>query len=228
MRPSGLFSIVTKSNENRNEKVTEEKEKRTKREKELNKNLLFSSENLSNLNISDQEKEQFLNKNNSESDTEILKKDELLIRAREENNESVTETVTKNNGKNKNAVTEKPKLTPDQPEYWQRAFGKNAEMARRFSEVSGVPIVNSRISLWQKNLKDFNEAGITIEQMEAAVMRYRKEMPDVPIKSPGSVLSFALDLPTMRPRTEPEREDIMDVAKRLQRQRDMKMLETVS
>ena len=73
-------------------------------------------------------------------------------------------------------------------------------------------------------MKDYNEAGITIEQMEAAVIKYRTDMPNATIKGPNSVFSIARDLANRRAVIPAAaEEDILDVARRLQRERDMSM-----
>ena len=227
-----ISSRVTKN-------VTQEKEKSTKKEKELERDLINSQQNnLLNNNLNNNNSENLNqnelnnNQNNSENDLKIsennLKDNSNTVNfnARDEKRDVTRdENVTVRHEKNKKSVTQKPKYTPDQPEFWQRAFGPNAEMAERFSKISGIIPVGNEFGLWQKYLKDYREAGITIEQMEAAVIKYRTDMPNATIKGPNSVFSIARDLANRRAviPAVPEEEDILDVARRLQRERDMSM-----
>ena len=217
--------------------VTQEKEKSTKKEKELERDLINSQQNnLLNNNLNNNNSENLNhnelnnNQNNSENDLKIsennLKDNSNTVNfnARDEKRDVTRdENVTVRHEKNKKSVTQKPKYTPDQPEFWQRAFGPNAEMAERFSKISGIIPVGNEFGLWQKFLKDYNEAGITIEQMEAAVIKYRTDMPNATIKGPNSVFSIARDLANRRAviPAAAEEEDILDVARRMQRERDM-------
>lgn len=235
---SGVTENVT-CNVTALQNVTQEKEKSTKKEKELERDLINSQQNnLLNNNLNNNNSENLNqnglnnNQNNSENDLKIsennLKDNSNTVNfnARNEKcNDDCNENVAGRNEKNKKNVTQKPKYTPDQPEFWQRAFGPNAEMAERFSKISGIIPVGNEFGLWQKFLKDYREAGITIEQMEAAVIKYRTDMPNATIKGPNSVFAIARDLANRRAviPAAAEEEDILDVARRLQRERDMSM-----
>ena len=90
-------------------------------------------------------------------------------------------------------AVEKNQLKPEQPEFWRWAFGPRAEMARAFWKISGIRPVGKEFGHWQNDLKNFEEAGITIPQMEAAVRKIRKDN-KYPIKSPGTVLTEARNI----------------------------------
>lgn len=101
-----------------------------------------------------------------------------------------------NNNAAKAAAREKPgktKLTPDQPEFWTHAFGPEADRARAFSKASGIIPIGTEFGRWQKDLRDFTEAGISNEQMTAAIAKIRREG-KYPIKAPGTVLTEARNL----------------------------------
>lgn len=228
---SGVTENVT-CNVTALQNVTQEKEKSTKKEKELERDLINSQQNnLLNNNLNNNNSENLnqngLNNNQNNSENNLKDNSNTVnFNARNENcNGDCNENVTGRNEKKQKNVTQKPKYTPDQPEFWQRAFGPNAEMAERFSKISGIIPVGNEFGLWQKYLKDYREAGITIEQMEAAVIKYRTDMPNATIKGPNSVFSIARDLANRRAviPAVPEEEDILDVARRLQRERDMSM-----
>jgi len=87
----------------------------------------------------------------------------------------------------------KSRYTPDQPEFWQRAFGPEADRAKAFSTASGIVPIGTEFGRWQKDLRDFSEAGISISQMTRAVEKVRKEG-RYPIKAPGTVLTVARNL----------------------------------
>ena len=90
-------------------------------------------------------------------------------------------------------AAEKNRLKPEQPEFWRWAFGPRAEMAQAFWRISGIQPVGKEFGHWQNDLKNFEEAGITIPQMEAAVRKIRKDN-KYPIKSPGTVLTEARNI----------------------------------
>ena len=100
-------------------------------------------------------------------------------------------------GGKKSGKEKRQKLSPDQPEYWQWAFGPRAEMAEAFYKIAGVQPVGKEFGRWQNDLKDFEEAGITIPQMEAAVRKIRKEK-KYPIKSPGTVFTEARNIAALQ------------------------------
>lgn len=90
-------------------------------------------------------------------------------------------------------AAEKNRLKPEQPEFWRWAFGPRAEMAQAFWKISGIRPVGKEFGHWQNDLKNFEEVGITIPQMEAAVRKIRKDN-KYPIKSPGTVLTEARNI----------------------------------
>ena len=92
----------------------------------------------------------------------------------------------------------KPKLTPDQPEFWQRAFGPEADRAKAFSNASGIIPIGTEFGRWQKDLRAFTDAGITIVTMVEAVRKVRKDG-KYPIKAPGTVLTEARNLVVSAP-----------------------------
>lgn len=89
------------------------------------------------------------------------------------------------------------KLQPEDPQFWQRAFGPNAEMAQAFWKTSGILPVKSEFGRWQKELREFAEAGITIPQMEAAIAKMKADR--LTIGAPGSVLKIARSLASPQP-----------------------------
>ena len=101
----------------------------------------------------------------------------------EKNSEKVSKKTSEKN----------PKLKPDQKEFWQHGFGPRADMAQAFYRVSGIYPVGKEFGHWQNDLKNFAEAGITVEQMEAAVKKVLKDG-KYPIKSPGTVLTEARNI----------------------------------
>ena len=92
------------------------------------------------------------------------------------------------------AGSKKPqKADPSNPEFWQRAFGPEADRARAFSSASGIIPLSGEFGRWQKELRSFTEAGISIDQMTRAVKKVRKDG-RYPIKAPGTVLTEARNL----------------------------------
>lgn len=100
-------------------------------------------------------------------------------------------------GGKKSGKEKRQKLSPDKSEYWQWAFGPRAEMAEAFYKIAGVQPVGKEFGRWQNDLKNFEEAGITIPQMEAAVRKIRKEN-KYPIKSPGTVFTEARNIAALQ------------------------------
>ena len=99
------------------------------------------------------------------------------------------------------AAREKPakqKLSPDQPEFWTRAFGPEADRAQAFSTSSGIIPIAGEFGRWQKDLRAFTEAGISTEQMIRAVEKVRKDG-KYPIKAPGTVFTEARNLAAANP-----------------------------
>lgn len=87
----------------------------------------------------------------------------------------------------------KQKLTPSDPGFWKRAFGPEADRAQAFYAVSGIVPIGTEFGRWQKDLRAFTEAGISIDQMTRAVKKVRKDG-RYPIKAPGTVLTEARNL----------------------------------
>ena len=85
------------------------------------------------------------------------------------------------------------KLTPDKSEFWLQAFGPESERAQAFSRASGIIPLSGEFGRWQKDLRQFSEAGISIQQMIRAVEKVRKDG-KYPIKAPGTVLTEARNL----------------------------------
>ena len=109
--------------------------------------------------------------------------------------------VVKQHNAAKAAAREKPakqKLSPDQPEFWNRAFGPEADRAQAFSEASGIVPISGEFGRWQKDLRAFTEAGISTEQMIRAVEKVRKDG-KYPIKAPGTVFTEARNLTASNP-----------------------------
>lgn len=110
----------------------------------------------------------------------------------------------------KAAAREKPakqKLTPDQQEFWLRAFGPEADRARAFSAASGIVPISGEFGRWQKDLRAFTEAGINTEQMIRAVEKVRKDG-KYPIKAPGTVFTEARNLAAKK--QQPEKKNGFD------------------
>ena len=66
-------------------------------------------------------------------------------------------------------------------------------MAHAFHMATGITPVRSEYGRWQNDLKDFAEAGITIQHMQAAVSKIRAEG-RITIGAPGSVFKTARDI----------------------------------
>lgn len=84
--------------------------------------------------------------------------------------------------------TEKLNFTPDQHEFWNFAK-ENSEMAEEFYKATGVFPVKKEFGRWINDLRDFDEAGITVYDMQTAVNYMRGE--NTPITAPGSVSKIA-------------------------------------
>ena len=228
-------------NEKTLQNVTQEKEKSTKKEKEIERELFNSQQiNLFNNNLIDNNstKNNSENlKNNSENELNTsennlkIKNNTVNLTARDKKSNEARNEVCNDNSTDcnetsvtcneKKSVTQKQKLSPDQPEYWKRAFGSNAEMAERFYRISGILPIESEFGRWQKDLKNLAEAHISIEQMEAAVIKLKQD--GITIGAPGSVFKTARSIAAPKPIVPSEKtESIMDVARRLQREEDLK------
>ena len=126
----------------------------------------------------------------------------------EEDINSCDTNVSQGGGKKSGGkkAAEKNRLKPEQPEFWRWAFGPRAEMAQAFWKISGIQPVGKEFGHWQNDLKNFEEAGITIPQMEAAVRKIRKDN-KYPIKSPGTVLTEARNIAAAQKNGEEIREN---------------------
>ncbi|MBQ6503245.1 MAG: phage replisome organizer N-terminal domain-containing protein [Flexilinea sp.] len=135
-----------------------------------------------------------------------IKNKELRIKNTEIKNTDLRETdksVNNFNGEiiEKNAKTdvfapeifqptknEKPKLTPDDHDFWKFAK-ENTEMAEEFYRISGIYPVKKEFGRWVNDLRDLAEAGITIADMQKAVEYMRGQ--NISIGAPGSILKTA-------------------------------------
>ena len=108
--------------------------------------------------------------------------------------EEVEEEVEEDKEVNKICAEAQKRKTsnPDDPAFWQRTFGPRAEMAHAFHIVSGITPIRNEFGRWQNDLKDLQEANITIPEMENAVREMRAE--NLTIKAPGSILAMARKL----------------------------------
>ena len=90
------------------------------------------------------------------------------------------------------SAPEKPKLTPNDHDFWNFAK-ENAELAEAFYKTSGLYPIGNQFGRWVNDLKNFREAGITVQQMQAAVQKIRREG-RITISAPGSVFTTARDI----------------------------------
>ena len=90
------------------------------------------------------------------------------------------------------SAPEKPKLTPNDHDFWKFAK-ENAELAEAFYKASGLYPIGNQFGRWVNDLKNFREAGITVQQMQAAVQKIRREG-RITISAPGSVFTTARDI----------------------------------
>lgn len=90
------------------------------------------------------------------------------------------------------SAPEKPKLTPNDHDFWKFAK-ENAELAEAFYRASGLYPIGTQFGRWVNDLKNFREAGITVEQMQKAVQKIRREG-RITISAPGSVFTTARDI----------------------------------
>ena len=92
-------------------------------------------------------------------------------------------------------------LPPAKAIDWKRAFGPEAGRAMAFSEVTGIIPIKSEFGRWQKDLKAFTEAGISIDQMKAACVYMKREK--LTIGAPGSLFKIARSMKNAAP-TDPQ------------------------
>lgn len=131
-------------------------------------------------------------------DTEIEKEKELKpLFCETQNVEIEKKTVSKTSEKSGKSKTEKTKLTPENDGWWD-CFKDAKEMAKTFSETSGIIPTNSEIGRWRKDLKQFAEAKLSVEDMVCAIADMRNK--GLTISAPSSVFKIARDL-KYRPQT---------------------------
>ena len=92
-------------------------------------------------------------------------------------------------------------LPAPKPIDWKRAFGPEAGRAQAFSEITGITPIKSEFGRWQKDLKAFTEAGISIDQMKTACAYMKREK--LTIGAPGSLFKIARSLKNANP-TDPQ------------------------
>ena len=139
------------------------------------------------------QKEMITNDNNSY---------QLLSKENKNNNSSIKNKEIRNKNKEEELINicaeahdsapEKPKLTPNDHEFWKFAK-ENAELAEAFYKASGLYPIGNQFGRWVNDLKNFHEAGITVQQMQAAVQKIRREG-RITISAPGSVFTTARDI----------------------------------
>lgn len=99
------------------------------------------------------------------------------------------------------SAPEKPKLTPNDHDFWKFAK-ENAELAEEFYKASGLYPIGNQFGRWVNDLRNFREAGITIQQMQAAVQKIRREG-RITISAPGSVFTTARNIALSGQRSKP-------------------------
>lgn len=119
-----------------------------------------------------------------------------------ENAESNCSIKNKNKeirNKNKNKETDKEHLTAvaveveqRKPIDWHRAFGPESDRAERFASITGITPLRTEYGRWQKELRQFTEADISIDVMVRAVDEMKKK--GLTIGAPGSCFKIARDL----------------------------------
>lgn len=82
----------------------------------------------------------------------------------------------------------KPKLSPDEHEFWKFAK-ENAELAETFYRVTGISPVKSQFGRWVNDLKDLAEADISPERLRKTIEYMYSE--NIPVSAPGSCLKTA-------------------------------------
>ena len=83
---------------------------------------------------------------------------------------------------------EKPKLTPNDDDFWKFAK-ENEELAKTFYKATGISPVKSQFGRWVNDLRDLHEAGISAEQMQKTIAYMVSQ--NIPISAPGSLLKTA-------------------------------------
>ena len=127
---------------------------------------------------------------------------QMISKENKNNNSSIKNKELRNKNKEEELNTlcaeahvsapERPKLTPNDHDFWKFAK-ENAELAEAFYKASGLYPIGSQFGRWVNDLKLFKEAGITVQQMQAAVQKIRREG-RITISAPGSVFTTARDI----------------------------------
>lgn len=86
------------------------------------------------------------------------------------------------------SAPEKPKLTPDDHDFWRFAK-ENAELAETFYRSTGIYPVKSQFGRWVNDLRDLAEAGIDSERLRKTIDYMVSE--NIPMSAPGSCLKTA-------------------------------------
>ena len=133
---------------------------------------------------------------NRQSENKTAKKSEIQTIE-----EEVEEEVDKEEEVNILTADAVEVLPAPKPIDWKRAFGPEAGRAQAFSEVTGITPIKSEFGRWQKDLKAFTEAGISIDQMKAACAYMKREK--LTIGAPGSLFKIARSLKNAAP-TDPQ------------------------
>lgn len=104
---------------------------------------------------------------------------ELRVKNIEERVNNIAET---------SVSAQKPKLSPDDHEFWKFAK-ENAELAETFYRVTGISPVKSQFGRWVNDLKDLAEADISPERLRKTIDYMYSE--NIPVSAPGSCLKTA-------------------------------------
>ena len=156
-----------------------QKRKESQSENSLNQSELSLKKSENSLNQSE-----FLEKEEKERTKEKEEKDINNIYLKTTSLSADSKNSTSENLK----ISEKPKLKPEQAEFW--LFAKeNAVMGMQFYVKTGLFPVKKEFGRWVNDLKDLAEAEITVSEMENAVDYMRSQ--NIPIGAPGSILKIA-------------------------------------
>ena len=116
---------------------------------------------------------------------------------------------------------EKPKATPEEPDFWKFAK-ENQNFAYQFFLETGVFPVKKEFGRWVNDLRNLAEAEITVKDMQDAVIYMRSN--NLPIGAPGSILKTARwlkanPMTATRSNSEPK-ETWTEIADRIQTEMD--------
>lgn len=111
-------------------------------------------------------------------------------------------------------VPKKPKLTPNDDAFWDFAK-EEKDRARAFYDVTGLYPVGREFGRWLQDLRQFSEAGVSIDAMISAVEKQKRE--GITIFAPGSVYKTARSLQTL-PQTVRHEESWTERASRIESQ----------